>query len=229
MSPEALALGLLSAVRAVPLAIVYSLLLTERPSRLLVAYIVSGFVVTVGVGVMVVTGLQAASGSSTATGSHLLVDLVLGVLGVVWAALRLSGREVRLRRLGRSARRERGRGSVLPEALDRRLRAPTVPVVGLAGVVTNLPGLYFLAALVAILQTHPTVVNGIGQVLVYGLLRFAVPVAALVLVLVRPDRTLDIVQGVHDWGRRNARVLTALAVGSVGCYLAVKGLVGLLG
>lgn len=225
MSPEALALGLLSAVRGVPLAIVYALLLSDQPRRLLLAYVGAGLAVTLGVGIVVVTWLHTDARSSGTTTGHLLVDLVLGVLAIAWAAVRFSGRDVRLPR--RSERRTRS--SVLPEALDRRLRAPTVPTVALAGVVTNLPGLYYLAALVAILQTGPSVVGGIVQVLVYALLRFAVPLAALALVAVRPDRTLETVQGVHAWGRRNARVLLALAVGAVGVYLTGKALVGLLG
>jgi hypothetical protein len=95
--------------------------------------------------------------------------------------------------------------------------------------VTNLPGLYYLAALVAILETHPSAVDGIVQVAVYTVLRFAVPLAALALVVLRPDRTLETVQEAHAWGRRNSRVLIAVTVGVVGIYLTGKGLVGLLG
>lgn len=226
MSPEALALGLLSAVRGVQLAIVYILLISERPRPLLIAYLAAGIAVTLGVGVIVVTGLHTeTSTSETTTTSRLVVDLVLGVVAMVWAALRLAGREPRRRR----PERPRRRSSVLPEALDRRLRPPTVRVVAITGVVTNLPGLYYLAALVAILQSGPTVAGGIVQVAIYTVLRFAVPLAALALVVLRPDRTLETVQGAHAWGRRNAKVLVALAVGLVGIYLTGKGLVGLLG
>ncbi|MDD7964213.1 GAP family protein [Actinomycetospora lemnae] len=223
MSPEALVLGLLSAVRGVPLAIVYAFLLTEHPRRLLLAYVAAGVVVTLGVGIVVVTWLHTGTRESDATTGRLLVDLVLGALAVLWALLRLSGRE------RQRVRARPTRSSVLPPALERRLRAPTVPLAGAAGVATNLPGLYYLAALVAILQTHPSAVSGIAQVAVYTLLRFAAPVAALLLVALRPDRTLGTVRSVHAWGRRHARVLLALLVGAVGVYLLVKALTGLLG
>ena len=98
-----------------------------------------------------------------------------------------------------------------------------------AGVLTNLPGLYYLAALVAILQTHPSAVDGITQVTVYTVLRFAAPLAALVLVVLRPDRTMEIVRSAHAWGHRNSRVLLGLLVGAVGVYLVGKALSGLLG
>jgi hypothetical protein len=225
VSPEALALGLLSAVRGVQLAIVYTLLLSERPRPLLVAYLAAGITVTLGVGIVVVTWLHTGAPSTEATTGRLIVDLVLGVLAMVWSALRLAGREPRRRR----PEKPRTRSSVLPEALDRRLRPPTTRVVAAAGVVTNLPGLYYLAALVAILQTQPSAVDGIVQVAAYTLLRFAVPLAALLLVVTRPDRTLETVQGAHAWGRRNSKVLIAVAVGLVGIYLTGKGLAGLLG
>ncbi|MEJ2890439.1 GAP family protein [Actinomycetospora aeridis] len=231
MSPEALVLGLVSAVRGVTLAIVYALLLTDRARRLLVAYVVAGAAITLGVGIVVVTWLHTGTRSSEATVGRLWVDVVLGVVAVVWAGLHLAGHPIRLRRPRRDPGREpkRERSTVLPEALDRRLRAPTVPMVIGAGLLTNLPGLYYLAALVAILQTHPGAVDGILQVSVYTLLRFAAPVAAIVLVLLRPDRTLEIVRSAHAWGHRNSRVLLGGLVGAVGVYLVVKGLSGLLG
>jgi hypothetical protein len=224
VSPEALALGLLSAVRGVSLAIVYALLVSPRPRVLLSTYLGAGMAVTLGVGVVVVTWLHAGSRTSEATTGRYGLDLALGVLAVAWAGLRLAGRDP-LRRWSGSRTRRRG---VLPAVLDRRLRAPTVPAVAVAGVVTNLPGLYFLAALVAILQTHPSAVGGIAQVVVYALLRFAVAAAALALVVLRPDRTREIVQIVHAWALRHARVLLALLVGGVGVYLVGKALVGLL-
>ena len=226
MSPEALILGLLSAVRAVPLAISYTLLLTERPRVLLTAYLLAGAGISLLVGVLVVTALGASSRSEGQTTGRLVVDVALGVVALLWAVLRATGRTPTWRP---RRRRDRGRSTVLPDALATRLRAPTPWTVAGAGVVTNLPGLYYIAALVAILQTHPGPVDGVAQVLVYNLLRFAVPVALLALVVLRPDRTLDTVRTVHAWGRRNATVLLVVVVGGVGLYLAVKGLTGLLG
>ena len=224
MSPEALVLGLVSAVRAVPLAIVYAVLLTESPRRLLTAYLLAGAAISVVVGVLVVTAFGASTRSSENTAGRLIVDVVLGVVAIVWAAARGTGRLPRPRR-----RPDRERSSVLPDALATRLKSPTPAAMAGAGLVTNLPGLYYIAALVAVLQTHPSPVGGIAQVLVYNLLRFAVPVAVLVLVILRPDRTLELVRAVHAWGRRHATVPLVLAVGGVGIYLTGKGVLGLLG
>lgn len=92
---------------------------------------------------------------------------------------------------------------------------------------TNLPGLFYLAGLVAILGTDPTPANGIVQVAIYNVLRFGAPIGALVLVLVRPDQTRSVVAAVQDWTRRHSRTLILLVFGVAGVYLTAKGLVGL--
>lgn len=223
MSAEALVLGLLSAVRGVPVAVVYALLLTDRPRRLLGAYVGAGLAISLAVGVAVVVwfGATAPADDDTTT-TRLVVDLVLGLVALAVATVRAVGR----RGTPREARGP-ARGGVLPEVLAARLRAPTVPLAAAVGVLTNLPGLYYVAALVAVLETRPTTVGGIAQVLVYNALRFALPVAALALVVLRPDRTLDTVGALHGWGRRNERVLVASVVGGVGVYLVAKAVAGL--
>ena len=95
MSPEALVLGLVSAVRAVPLAIVYAVLLTESPRRLLTAYLLAGAAISVVVGVLVVTAFGASTRSSENTAGRLIVDVVLGVVAIVWAAARGDGTHCR--------------------------------------------------------------------------------------------------------------------------------------
>ena len=54
MSLEAAVLGLLSGARATPLAIVYALLASERPRRLLTSYLVAGMVVSLVTGIVIV-------------------------------------------------------------------------------------------------------------------------------------------------------------------------------
>ena len=52
--------------------------------------------------------------------------------------------------------------------MQRRLRHLTPPVAALAGVVTHLPGLVYLAALNAIVGSASGPANGVLQVLVYN-------------------------------------------------------------
>jgi Sap-like sulfolipid-1-addressing protein len=224
VSPEALALGLISAVRATPLAIVYAFLISREPRRLLTAYITAGLVVSLTVGIAVVTVLGASTREPASTTGREIVDLVVGIGALSYTAGFWSGR-IGNRPEGRPRRR-------LPfedGPLGRWLRRPSVPVAAALGAVTNLPGLFYLAGLVAILGTDPTPTNGVVQVVVYNVLRFAAPIAALVLVLIRPDHTRSVVDAVQEWTRRNSRTLILVVFGVAGIYLTVKGLSGLLG
>jgi hypothetical protein len=222
MSTEAALLALISAVRATPLAIVYAFLVSREPRRLLTAYIAAGLVVSLAVGIAVVTVLGASTREPASTATRDVVDLVVGVGALCYTAGFWSGR-VGNRPEGRARRR-------LPfedGPLGRWLRRPSIPVAAALGAVTNLPGLFYLAGLVAILGTDPTPANGIVQVAIYNVLRFGAPIGALVLVLVRPDETRSVVGAVQDWTRRHSRTLILLVFGVAGVYLTAKGLVRL--
>ncbi|TCK24878.1 GAP family protein [Pseudonocardia endophytica] len=225
MSPEALALGLLSAVRATPLAIVYALLASDRPRRLLSGYVAAGLVVSLAAGLVIVTTFDGTARDPEARSGRYAIDAALGVAALLYAVLYATGR------IGNRTPdsppvplEER-----LPWGIGRRLRHPTVPLAALAGAATNLPGLFYVAALVAVLETQPTPANGVFQVVVYNVLRFAVPLAGLVLVVLGPDRTRAVIDGVQDWARRRRRVLLIGVSVVVGVYLTVKGVLGLLG
>jgi hypothetical protein len=148
-----------------------------------------------------------------------VVDLGLGLAALAYAAASVAGWAPPW--LGT---REPRRGS-----WTARLRDPSVPLAATAGALTNLPGVFYLAGLVAIVQTGPTFVNGVVQVLVYNALRFLVPVAVLLAVVVDPDRTRRQVDAVRAWGSRHSRNLTIALAAVVGLYLTGKGLSGLLG
>lgn len=223
MSVEAAVLGLLSAIRATPLAIVYTFLLSARPGRLLAGYLGAGLVVSLGVGIAVVGSFHATSSSSSSTSAREVIDVALGVGALAYAAGYRSGR------IGGTATRQR-RGPLDAEGvLSRWLRSPSVPVAMLAGAATNLPGLFYIAGLVAILETQPGPVNGVVQVVVYNVLRFAVPLAALVLVIRRPDHARRATDAVRAWGVRHKSTLIVGVFGLAGVYLTFKGLLGLVG
>jgi hypothetical protein len=222
MSTEAALLGLISAVRATPLAIVYAFLLSREPRRLLGAYVAAGLLVSLTAGIVVVTVLGASTREPASTVGRSIADLVVGIGALSYTAGFWSGR-VGNRPEGRTRRR-------LPfedGPLGRWVRVPSVPVAALLGAVTNLPGLFYIAGLVAILGTDPSPANAVVQVVIYNVLRFATPIAALVLVLTRSDHTRSVVDAVQDWARRHSRTLILLVFGAAGIYLTVKGLVGL--
>lgn len=224
MSLEAAVLGLLCAVRAVPLAAIYTLMTAREPRWLLAAYLAAGLILSLTVGIAVVGWFESTARSVTSTTAGNIIYLVIGVGALSYAAGFWIGR------IGNGPKQQPPESSLpKPESfLRRRLRAPSVADAAVAGAITNLPGLFYIAGLVAILETRPGPVNGVLQVVIFNLLRFAVPIAALALVIFRPGATRTVVDAIYTLARRHSRPLIIGVFGTVGIYLSAKGLIGLV-
>lgn len=218
MSGAALLLALASTVRLTSLAAVTPLLVSKRPTRLLLAYILAGFVVSMVIGVVVVTLLHNLATKHHK--SHAGFEIGLGVICLAGAALAVIRERRRPEHRGESGN---GEGKIA-----KRLRNPTYVVAGVVGILTHMPGAFYLAALDAIIETKPHFVNGFSQVLVYNLIWFAMPIAALILAKVDLRDAQAWINGVASWTRRNERVIGPPLLTAVGIYLLVKGLTKVL-
>ncbi|WP_028923836.1 GAP family protein [Pseudonocardia acaciae] len=216
MSPEALVLALTTVVRPSSAAAVYAMLSTHRPQRLLVAYILAGLAFSLTIGALAVLALQGHSSSSTATAGRALLNIVIGAAALGYAAGAWTGRVHR-----------RAADPADESWMQRRLRHLTPPVAALAGVLTHLPGLVYLAALNAIIGTASGPVNGILQVLVYNALWFSLAIVALVMSVYRPSVSRDLLERGTAWARRHQRTIVVVFCGVLGLYLVVKGVVDL--
>jgi hypothetical protein len=209
MSLEALALGLLSGLRpATSLAALLVLLKTPEPRRPLVLFISAGFAASWTIGVLVVAafhGADLATGGSTLTA---ILDVAFGAAALGFAAGLHRGwvqpphrREPSSSATGASSR------------LSRHLSNPSARVTAAAGVGTHLPGLIYLIALNAIASEQPAIVDTGVQVAIYNALWFMVPIASLVLVVLRPGAALVYLQAATAWALRHDHVL--LVAGSL--------------
>jgi hypothetical protein len=216
VSPEAFVLALTTVVRPSSAAAVYAMLSTHRPQRLLVAYILAGLAFSLTVGALAVLALQGHSSSSTATVGRALLNIVIGAASLGYAAGAWTGRVHR-----------RAAGAEEESWFQRRLRHLTPPVAALAGVVTHLPGLVYLAALNAIIGTASGPVNGVLQVVVYNALWFSLAIVALVMSVYRPSVSRDLLERGTAWVRRHQRTIVVVFCGILGLYLVVKGIVDL--
>jgi hypothetical protein len=215
VSLTAILLALSSTVRPTSLAAVTALLVTSRPQRLLLLYILAGLVVSVAIGVLVVSLLHQLAAKHPK--GHAGVEIGLGVI-VLAAAAYLTIRE---RRHPRGGDRPPGKGE---DKLAKRLRNHSVVAAGAAGIITHSPGPFYLAALDAIISTKPGFLDGVAQVLVYNLIWFAMPIAAFVLSIEDEQNARIRIDAVGAWARRHERVIGPLLLAAVGTYLVVKGL-----
>jgi hypothetical protein len=217
VSNEALLLALSTVVRPTTLAALFAILATRGPQRLLLAYVTAGVAFTLAVGTLVVL-LLAGLVSGTSSVARPILDLVLGgaalgYAGAVWAGW---------------APRRRERPPDSPGWLQRRLASLTPRGAAVAGVLTHLPGLVYLAALNAIAGStggHPA--DGVLQVAVYVAIWFSLPLVALLLYARRPGLPQELLELLGGWSRRHRRVITVLFLGVLGGYLTVSGVADL--
>jgi Sap, sulfolipid-1-addressing protein len=224
MNLEALALGVFSGLRpGTSLAAVLALLKTPEPRRPLLCFTAAGLAWSWAIGLLVVAvfhGANVAVGGSTFTA---VLDVAFGAAALGFAAGLQQG-WVQPTRRHRSSRPAPANSS----RVGRRLRNPSAGVAAAAGVATHLPGLIYLVALNAIASERPAPVDAGVQVAVYDLLWFLVPIASLVLVVVRPGAALAYLDATTAWVRRHEHAVLVTGSLVLGGYLVAKGTASLL-
>jgi hypothetical protein len=144
VSIEALVLALSAVIRPTTIAAVFTMLSTQRPQRLLVAYVLAGLTFSLFVGMLVVVVLSELDPPRTSSGGHPQLDILLGTAALGYAMGAWTGWLPR-------RRAEAPPGSA--SRLQRRLQDVSPAGAALVAVLTHLPGLVYLAALNAIAGT----------------------------------------------------------------------------
>ena len=224
MNLEALVLGLFSGLRpGTSLAAV--LVLLERPTsqRLLLLFTAAGFASSWAIGLVVVGvfhGANVAVGGSTFTA---VLDVAFGAAALGFAAGLQRG-WVQPRRRRSSSPSATAAGS----RFARNLQNPSARNVVAAGIGTHLPGLIYLAALNAIASERPAPVDAALQVATYDALWFLIPLASLVLGIVRPGAARAYLDAATAWVRRHEHAVLVSGSVILGGYLVIKGTTRLL-
>ncbi len=222
MSLEALVLGLFSGLRpGTSLAAVLVLLDRPKPQRLLLLFTAAGLAWSWTIGLVVVGafhGANVAVGGSTFTA---VLDVAFGAAALGFAAGLQQG-------WVQPTRRHSSSPSARPSRFGRNLRNPSTRDVVVAGVGTHLPGLVYLAALNAIASERPGPVDAALQVAIYDALWFLVPLASLVLAVVRPGAARAYLDAATAWVRRHQHGVLVSGSLVLGGYLVVKGTTSLI-
>ena len=219
MNPDVVVLALASAPRPAAIAALYALLSASSPRRVVLAYVAAGFMFSVAVGVLVVAIFHGAGIDYRGTDIYAAIELVGGLAALGFAIAVGAGR----RELP-----SRDRGNRDKSTMVRRLRNPTLMTAAVGGVVTHVPGLFYIVALNAIIAEGPSLVAGVLQVLLFNAIWFAATIAAVAIFLIRPGAARRALARVDNWARRHARGITVLVFGSAGSYLAIRGLTALI-
>jgi Sap, sulfolipid-1-addressing protein len=108
------------------------------------------------------------------------------------------------------------------------LRRPTLKVAAAAGMVTHVPGLFYLVALNAIAAGSPPIADAFVEVLVYNAIWFSVPIAAFVVARRDAEGAHAWIARTNAWAKEHEQAIVVVVFATVGAYLVVSGLSGLV-
>ena len=199
---------------------VLALVLGERPIRTGTWFWLGAFGATMLVGVLAAFVLEdvaaAPSGSSQPKTWVAILDLVLGVVAVFYAA--------RLARKPMSPESEKQ----MVDKVSGLASSPAIAVVGAGAALAN-PGGFIPIALKDISQLNPSAGEYIVLWLAFALLSLLPLLVALVALRIAPDGTLRILHRAREWLTRNATRIAAVLIVVLGVVLLRDGIAGLTG
>jgi Sap, sulfolipid-1-addressing protein len=234
---EFLGLALYAAIYPTLIAAVAILLTQPRPFNLLSAYLGGGLVISITLGLVGVFALGGAVSSSSSTLSWEL-DLTLGGLALLLAVALATGldQRARERRERRKARRSGTTGNLVEasppkeESEDREpwsqriLSKGSVPIVFAAGLVVNVPGMAYLAAIKDIAAAHKSTLASVLLILLFNVIMFAAAEIPWLGLLRSPERTHELVDRADHWFSENSRRVAMYLAGTLGLLLIARGI-----
>jgi hypothetical protein len=221
-----IALALAAAVYPTILAGVIVLLRQENPRPLLLGFWLGGLVISLAAGIGVVVVLEQTNKTiDTSSTTRPVLDIVIGLLSLWLAWAVWTGHTRRL-----EAWRERRKAKKPPpdpnkqSFADRWLGRGSIWLAVAAGVILNLPGVWYLAALTDIADARPLSYQ-LLQIAIFNLIMFTLVEVPLFLYIVDPGRAQRTVDTFDAWARRHKREVGSSVGAAVGIYLITKGII----
>jgi Sap, sulfolipid-1-addressing protein len=203
------------------------MLLLDKPSRLMLGYLLGAYMTSITLGLVIVFSLSNSSATNTTENTlSPAVDIGLGAIALAVAFVLYSGRHELLRerrRARKAAKPDKG-----PPRWQRELSKGSARTTFIVGALLTLPGASYLAGLDEIhklkYSTSATVLLVIGFNLVM-LWLLEVPLACF---SVAPEWTPRAIDRAKAWVSRHAHVFAVRGFAAVGALLVIKGIVGLV-
>src|SRR4051794_39413550 len=182
------------------LAGVIIILARPRPVRLLAAFLAGGMTMSILIGLFLLGALEGsglADRSQQATPVGLTIGVGLLSLGVAYALA--TGREKRFTdaRARRRARRP-AKPAKTPLA-ERYIQKGSAPVAFALGIVLNLPGAWYVAALSEMSSAGYPTSTDLLLIVAFNLIMFALIEIPLVTYLLAPERAEALVARINTW------------------------------
>jgi Sap, sulfolipid-1-addressing protein len=213
---EVFVLALACTVRPTSLAAVYALISRDTRRGLMSAYVIAGLAFTLAFGMIVVGATEGIHVHSGTDRTKAIADIAGGIVALAFG-IGLATRRINQGRAD-DAPRPAGR---MKSVLDRRL---TIRTAAFAGPATHIPGLFYLVALNVIVAHNVALANKTIALVTFNVVWFALPLAALVACIVRPETALDLVGSVHRGARDHARGILLTVSFGAHTALVIRGI-----
>jgi hypothetical protein len=114
-----------------------------------------------------------------------------------------------------------------PSMANRALSRGSITMAFVAGLVLNLPGVWYLEALTEIAKAMPSTGSALLQLLVFNVIMFALVELPIVAYAVNPEGAAGLVERASQWGHGHSREVAIGLATLVGVWLIVKGVIEL--
>jgi len=220
-------LALAAAVYPTLLAGVILILAHPRPLRMLLGFLAGGLTISMIAGIGIVRALESSGAfDRNHHSTRPIVSIVLGALSLAVAWGIWSGAINRGLSKHRRPKREAEAASK-PSMASRALSRGSAAMAFVAGLVLNLPGVWYLEALTEIAKAMPSTVSALLQLLIFNVIMFALVEIPIVAYVVNPTGAAGLVERASGWGHRHSREVAIGLATVVGVWLIVKGIVEL--
>lgn len=230
MDPVTLVLlALAAAVYPTLLAGVVLILGQPKPLRMLLGFLAGGLTISLVAGIAIIRALESSGAFDTTHHSTKpIVSIVLGAVSLLVAWGIASGRISRGLRERKRKRPERAPSTpARPSVTTRALSRGSVAMAFAAGLVLNLPGVWYLEALTEIAKADPSTASALLQILVFNVIMFALVEFPAVAYIFSPERAAQTVERFSAWGHTHSRNIAIVLATTVGVWLVVKGILEL--
>jgi hypothetical protein len=203
------------------------MLLLERPSRLMIGYLLGAYLTSITLGLVIVFSLP--NSSATKTTQNALspgLDIGLGAIALAVAFVLHSGRHERLKERRRT--RKAAKRDTRPPRWQRQLSKGSARTTFVIGCLLTLPGASYLAGLHQINRLDYSVTTTVVLVVGFNVVMLWLLEVPLVCFQVAPEWTPRAIQRAKLWVSRHAHVFAVRGFTAVGVLLIVKGVLGLV-
>jgi hypothetical protein len=225
---ELVPLALAAAVYPTLLAGVILILSRPNPLRMLIGFLAGGMAISIAAGYAIVSALESSDVVSKSNSSNKpIVDIVVGAISLLVAWGVWSGH---IKRSGRKhARTEKDKSDKQrPSLTSRALGRGSITMAFIAGLVLNLPGVWYLDALAGIAKRKPSNASALVQILAFNLIMFALVEIPIVAYLVNPRRAGQFATNLSDAVHTHSRTIAIVLAIAVGIWLLTRGIVDLV-